>query len=137
MTFGLALAGMAAFREPSGDIASRSAAPIDNIIHRGTSMTKQYLKPLALALAVSTALALSACGKQEPATDAPADSASTAPAAAGTTAAADLGKSIFDVSELDPAINACQDFNGFVNAKWVAANPIRREIGRASCRERV
>ena len=87
-------------------------------------MTKQYLKPLALALAVSTALALSACGKQEPATDAPADSASTAPAAAGTTAAADLGKSIFDVSELDPAINACQDFNGFVNAKWVAANPI-------------
>ncbi len=30
-------------------------------------MTKQYLKPLALALAVSAALALSACGKQEPA----------------------------------------------------------------------
>jgi len=30
----------------------------------------------------------------------------------------------FDVSELDTQINACADFNGFVNAKWVAANPI-------------
>ena len=32
--------------------------------------------------------------------------------------------SVFDVSELDNSIDACQDFNGFVNAKWVAANPI-------------
>jgi putative endopeptidase len=86
-------------------------------------MTKQYLKPLALAMAVSLALSLSACGKHDSSTTAPASS-STAPAAAGTVAAADLGKSIFDVSELDPSINACQDFNGFVNAKWVAANPI-------------
>jgi putative endopeptidase len=86
-------------------------------------MTKQYLKPLALALAVSAALALGACGKQEPAANAPASS-STAPAASSTTAAADLGKSIFDVSELGDAALACQDFNGFVNAKWVAANPI-------------
>jgi putative endopeptidase len=30
----------------------------------------------------------------------------------------------FDVAELDSSINACADFNGFVNAKWVAANPI-------------
>jgi putative endopeptidase len=84
-------------------------------------MTKQYLKPLALALAVS--FALTACGKHEAASNAPAP-ASTAPAAAGTTAAADLGKSIFDVSELGDSALACQDFNGFVNAKWVAANPI-------------
>jgi putative endopeptidase len=27
-------------------------------------------------------------------------------------------------SELDGSINACSDLNGFVNAKWVAANPI-------------
>jgi putative endopeptidase len=27
-------------------------------------------------------------------------------------------------SELDPTISACSDLNGFVNAKWVAANPI-------------
>ncbi|MES1153360.1 MAG: peptidase, partial [Rhodanobacter sp.] len=84
-------------------------------------MTKQYLKPLALALAVSVALSLSACGKQEDAAKAP---ASVAPAASSTTAAVDAGKSIFDISELDPNIKACQDFNGFVNAKWVAANPI-------------
>jgi len=84
-------------------------------------MTKQYLKPLALALAVS--LALTACGKHEAASNAPAP-ASTAPAASRTTAAADLGKSIFDVSELGDSALACQDFNGFVNAKWVAANPI-------------
>jgi putative endopeptidase len=87
-------------------------------------MTKQYLKPLALA--VSLALSLTACGKSEqPAAPAAAPaSTAAAPAAASTTAAADLGKSIFDVSELDPKINVCQDFNGFVNAKWVAANPI-------------
>ncbi len=30
----------------------------------------------------------------------------------------------FDVSELDTSIKACTDFNGFVNAKWVAAHPI-------------
>ena len=32
--------------------------------------------------------------------------------------------SSFDVTELDKNINPCNDFNGFVNAKWVAANPI-------------
>ncbi|SFS05154.1 putative endopeptidase [Dyella sp. OK004] len=30
----------------------------------------------------------------------------------------------FDVKELDKNIDACADFNGFVNAKWVAAHPI-------------
>ena len=86
-------------------------------------MTKQYLQPLTLAVGV--ALSLTACGKQDstPAT-APTSNASVAPAASSTTATADAGKRIFDVSELDPTLNACQDFNGFVNAKWVAANPI-------------
>ena len=32
--------------------------------------------------------------------------------------------SAFDVQELNTGIDACHDFNGFVNAKWVAANPI-------------
>ena len=87
-------------------------------------MTKQYLKPLALA--VSLALALTACGKQEPTAEQQPAPAKSAPAAAATTAVAAPAapKSVFDVSELDPAINACQDFNGFVNSKWVAANPI-------------
>ena len=30
----------------------------------------------------------------------------------------------FDVRDLDQKISPCNDFNGFVNAKWVAANPI-------------
>ena len=93
-------------------------------------MSKPFLKPLALA--VSLALSLVACGKQEPATPAstPAPGASAAPAAAGTTAAVDTGKGIFDVSELDKNINACQDFNGFVNDRWVAANPIPPDRSR-------
>ena len=91
-------------------------------------MTKQYLKPLALA--VSLALTVSACGKQDsnPA-EAPAPTASTAPSAAGSTSAVD-SKSIFDVSELGAPAEACTDFNQFVNAKWVAANPIPNDRTR-------
>ncbi|MGN2244759.1 M13 family metallopeptidase [Frateuria sp. GZRR33] len=83
-------------------------------------MSKQYLKPLALA--VSLALSLTACGKHE-ADQAPAAS-SSAPASAGTTAMAGAPTSVFDVSELGPMNEACADFDQFVNAKWVAANPI-------------
>ncbi|MFI5269411.1 MAG: peptidase, partial [Chloroflexota bacterium] len=92
-------------------------------------MTKQYLKPIALA--VSIALALTACGKPDATTNVPSASSSTpaapssiVPATAGTTAAVANGKSIFDISELGAPDEACQDFNQFVNAKWVAANPI-------------
>jgi putative endopeptidase len=71
--------------------------------------------PITLALAIS--LALSACSK--PAEDArPARPAASAPAAAAPAAPS------FDVSELDQDIDACGDFNGFVNGKWVKANPI-------------
>jgi len=89
-------------------------------------MTKQYLKPLALA--VSLALTLSACGKQESApANAPASSASVA---ATTGAAAASAGSVFDVSELGAPTEACTDFNQFVNAKWVAANPIPNDRTR-------
>ena len=44
--------------------------------------------------------------------------------AVGSTLAADQAASVFNVKELDPKISACTDFNGFVNAKWIAANPI-------------
>ena len=94
-------------------------------------MSNHYLKTLALAASIS--LALTACGKPEaPATTtAPTASASSAPAASSTvTSTADTTKSIFDVSELDPTLNACQDFDGFVNAKWVAANPIPNDRSR-------
>ncbi|WP_049623239.1 M13 family metallopeptidase [Frateuria defendens] len=90
-------------------------------------MSKPYLKPLALA--ASMTLAVAACGKQEQAAEpaAPA-SAGSAPAAAATTAAA--GKSVFDVGELGASTEACQDFDQFVNAKWVAANPIPNDRTR-------
>jgi len=38
--------------------------------------------------------------------------------------AAEAAKPVYDVHELDPAISACQDFNGHANGKWIAANPI-------------
>jgi putative endopeptidase len=92
-------------------------------------MTKPYLKPLALA--VSLALTLSACGKHDDAGKAPAAAGSApAPAATAAATAPAAKKSPFDVSELDTGINACQDFNGFVNAKWVAANPIPEDRTR-------
>ncbi|RDJ00062.1 M13 family peptidase [Dyella solisilvae] len=93
-------------------------------------MTKPFMKPIALA--VSLALSLTACGKHEEAEKAPAAaSTAPAPAAASTTAAASVApKSVFDVSELDNNIQACNDFNGFVNSKWVAANPIPNDRTR-------
>ncbi|MDF4002697.1 M13-type metalloendopeptidase [Luteibacter sp. PPL552] len=87
-------------------------------------MTKPYLKPLALALSI--ALAGTACSKHDD-TAAPAQPAApaSAPAPASTAAAAAKPAGpTFNVADLDTGINACDDFNGFVNAKWVAANPI-------------
>ena len=40
------------------------------------------------------------------------------------TGAAHAAAPSFDVRELDPAISPCADFDGFVNSRWVAANPI-------------
>ena len=45
-------------------------------------------------------------------------------AALSTGAIAAATQPSFDVKDLDAKINPCVDFNGFVNAKWVAANPI-------------
>ncbi len=73
--------------------------------------------PKLIALSLAVATALSAC-KQ----DKPAEPAASAPPPA--TAAAAPAIPSFDVSELDKNIDACNDFNGFVNAKWVKANPI-------------
>ncbi|HEV7776693.1 MAG TPA: peptidase, partial [Luteibacter sp.] len=58
-------------------------------------MTHRMMKPLALALGL----------------------------AIGTNAFA-ASPAVFDMKDLNPSIAACTDFNGFVNAKWVAANPI-------------
>jgi putative endopeptidase len=92
-------------------------------------MTKQFMKPLALA--VGLALAATGCGKNND-DAAPANTpaaAHTAPAPATTVASAAAGPS-FDISDIDTQVNACEDFNGFVNAKWVAANPIPNDRTR-------
>ena len=39
-------------------------------------------------------------------------------------APAQSATSVFDVNDLDRSISACQNFDGFANAKWIAANPI-------------
>jgi putative endopeptidase len=57
-------------------------------------MKRKFLQPLAVAISIALS--------------------------AGSAFAA----SSFDVSELDTKINPCNDFNDFVNAKWVAKNPI-------------
>ena len=57
-------------------------------------MKKSLLKPLAFAVT------LSLCGVAAAATD------------------------TFNIQDLNSKIDPCSDFNGFVNAKWVAANPI-------------
>ena len=58
-------------------------------------MNKNLFKPIALAVALALGI--------------------------GTASAATDN---FDMSELSKTIQPCNDFNGYVNAKWVAANPI-------------
>ena len=77
------------------------------------------LKPLTLALCVS--LALAACQKApEPA----AVAAPEAPKLAIDLAQVQQQPISLDAQDLDTTIQACQDFNGFVNSKWLAANPV-------------
>ena len=79
-------------------------------------MNPRNLKPLGLALAVTVALA--ACQKA----DAPAEPVAAAPVvdlATLKTPAISL-----QASDVDTNIAACQDFDGFVNSKWLAANPV-------------
>lgn len=78
-------------------------------------MNCNALKPLALGIGI--ALFASACAPQAQEGADTAAPTAIQPPAAGASAA-------FDVSELDPDIDACTDFNGFVNARWVEANPI-------------
>jgi putative endopeptidase len=95
-------------------------------------MTTQFIKPLALA--VSLALAATACGKHDDAapasTPAPSQSAASASTAAAPAAAASAAGPTFNIADLDTAIQACDDFNGFVNSKWIAANPIPNDRTR-------
>ena len=83
-------------------------------------MTLRSIKPLTLALAVTVALA--ACQK----TEAPADTAAAPEPAQPLVDLAALKTPIisFQTADLDTSIAACTDLNGFVNGKWLAANPV-------------
>ena len=80
--------------------------------------TRTLLLPLAIAAA------LAASSKKEEATPA----AATAEAPAAPAYILDEAKlpayNAFHVSDLDAAVDACTDFGGYVNGKWLAANEI-------------
>jgi putative endopeptidase len=86
-------------------------------------MTKLFLKPVAIAVGIALSMAATN-GQSTPITA----SAATSSHAATTVSTAAVGtaspKNVFDVSELDTNVSACQDLDSFTNAKWVAANPI-------------
>ncbi|KQR13615.1 MULTISPECIES: M13 family metallopeptidase [Xanthomonas] len=76
-----------------------------------------------LSLAVAIAVTLSACGASEDTAKAAPEANRTAPARVDVSKL-DAPIVAFGINDLDPAINACQDLNGFVNAKWLKANPV-------------
>ena len=85
------------------------------------------MKPASLALAIVSVLTLAGCPKQEKPDQPPSAATTAAPAAAGalTLDESKLPAVIrFAPSDLDTTKNACSDFGGYVNGKWLAANPI-------------
>jgi putative endopeptidase len=79
------------------------------------------IKPLALAFAVTVALA--ACQKAE--TPAPAAPVAAEPAKPVIDLSALKTASIsLQASDVDENLQACQDLDAFVNSKWLAANPV-------------
>ncbi len=82
-------------------------------------------KPQLLLLTLGVTIALAACNREQaPSADAGADTAPAAP----RTLAIDEGKLPkvihFSQEDLDKSKDACNDFGGYVNGKWLAANPI-------------
>ncbi len=80
-------------------------------------MTLSKLVPLSLTVAIAASLA--ACGK----TETPASTAEAAKPAFDLSQITTPSVS-FNVADLDPAVSACADLNGFVNGKWLKANPV-------------
>lgn len=82
-------------------------------------------KPQVLVLSLAVAAALAACGKKEEAAPA-ADAAKPADAAIAYKLDESKlpGVNRFQVTDLDSSKDACTDFGGFVNGKWLAANAI-------------
>lgn len=77
-------------------------------------MNKNLTRPLILILGLATAGTAIASPDQAAANTAQ-DAATIKPSAA---------RQVFDTSELDDSVDACTNLNTFVNAQWIAANPI-------------
>jgi len=80
-------------------------------------MTLSKLVPLSLTVAIAASLA--ACGK----TEAPAAQAEAAKPAFDLSRITTPSVA-FNAADVDPAVSACTDLNGFVNGKWLKANPV-------------
>jgi len=79
-------------------------------------------KPQILLLSLAIAIAVSACSRPESA-DGAAQDATAAPAI--TIDETNLpAVNRFGLGDLDPSKDACTDFGGYVNGKWLAANNI-------------
>ncbi|WP_396616983.1 M13 family metallopeptidase [Lysobacter soli] len=83
-------------------------------------------KPQVLVLSLAVAAALTACGKKDEAATPAADAAKPADAPVAYTLDESKlpGVNRFTVADLDTSKNACEDFGGYVNGKWLAANAI-------------
>lgn len=84
-------------------------------------------KPQILLLSLAVSVALAACGKKEEAAT-PAASATAATTTEPAALKLDESKlppvNRFLVGDLDTTKNACADFGGYANGKWLAANAI-------------
>ncbi len=84
--------------------------------------THPLTTPRVLLLSVAIAATLAACQKGD---DAAAGTDAAPKAAALTLDESKLPKAIsFSAADLDTSRNACVDFAGYANSKWLAANPI-------------
>ncbi len=76
------------------------------------------MNPKLLLLSMAVTAALAGCQKDAPAPAADATKPAAAPVMALPPTAA------FAITDLDTGKNACADFAGFVNGKWLAAHPV-------------
>jgi putative endopeptidase len=85
-------------------------------------------------IAVAIGAALGGCGGSSAPGDASLSGAAAQSSAAAQTSAASSKPAeqppVFDAALLDKSIDPCSNFNGFVNARWISANPIPEDHTR-------
>ncbi|HEY5971659.1 MAG TPA: M13-type metalloendopeptidase [Pseudoxanthomonas sp.] len=81
-------------------------------------------KPQILLLSLAVSAVLAGCAKKEETAAATVDTAAAAPAALTLDESKLPPVNRFQMSDLDTSKNACSDFGGYVNGKWLAANAI-------------